>query len=298
MTYTKAALARIVLLLLAFVAGFSVEAYAQGNCAPSEAEAYLDINNVRARVFNNGALFWRGEPYVYEVPKGSGINGVFAANFWVGGLVNDDLRMAATRYSSYQFWPGPLNDDGTLPNPDDCSGFDRIYKVSLRDLLDYDASGLATTDLMEWPWHLGAPVVDGDGDPNNYDLEGGDRPEVLGHQTLWWVMNDVGNEHLVSGADTPPINLEVQVTAFAARSDIPAIDDATLYRYKLIYRGNAPLEDAYIGFFVDPDLGNFDDDYVGSDSTLDLGYVYNADNNDEGGAGYGENPPALGFGML
>ncbi len=71
-----------------------------------------------------------------------------------------------------------LNDDGTLPNPDDCSGFDCIYKVNQRDLLEYDASGFATTDLMEWPWQLGVPVIDGDGDPNNYNLEGGDRPET------------------------------------------------------------------------------------------------------------------------
>ena len=268
MTYTKTTHPMIAVLALALIAGFSVEAYAQGNCAPAEAEAFLDVNNVRARIFNNGSLFWQGDPVVYEVPKGSGVNAIFTANFWVGGLVDDELRVAAARYTNYQFWPGPLNEDGTLPNPDDCSGFDRIFKVSARDLLEYDATGTASQDLLDWPWQLGAPVIDGDGDPDNYNLEGGDRPEVLGHQTLWWVMNDAGNEHLRPGGDTPPINLEVQATVFAARSDVPAIDNATLYRYKLIYRGQTPLENAYVGFYADPDLGNFDDDYIGSDSTL------------------------------
>ena len=46
---------------------------------------------------------------------------------------------------------------------------------------------------------------------------------------------------------------------------------------------------------LDTDLGDFDDDYVGSDSTLGMGYTYNADNEDGGGEGYGTPPPALGL---
>ena len=42
-------------------------------------------------------------------------------------------------------------------------------------------------------------------------------------------------------------------------------------------------------------MGNFDADYVGSDTTLGLGFVYNADNDDEGGEGYGAAPPAAGY---
>ena len=43
----------------------------------------------------------------------------------------------------------------------------------------------------------------------------------------------------------------------------------------------------------DPDLGNANDDYVGCDTTLSLGFVYNGDNNDE--SGYGAAPPAMGY---
>ena len=45
-------------------------------------------------------------------------------------------------YDRFEFWPGPLNDDGTLPDPT-CTGadgiqFDKIWRVSRADILNYD----------------------------------------------------------------------------------------------------------------------------------------------------------------
>ncbi len=58
------------------------------------------------------------------------------------------------------------------------------------------------------------------------------------------------------------------------------------------------LDSAFVGFFVDTDLGNFNDDRIGSDTTLGMGYTYNADNDDEGNVAYGAAPPALGVSFL
>src|SRR5690606_22838985 len=191
-----------------------------------------------------------------------------------------------------EFWPGPLNEDGTLPDPDDCSDFDRIWVVSAEDIAVYEQTGVATPDLAEWPVHLGAEVVDGDGFPNNYDLERGDRPRLYGSQTAFWVMNDVGNIHRKTLTD--PIGLEVQVTAFSVVSGDDAFDQATFYRYRLINRNALPFEDARFGLFQDPDLGDATDDYVGVDTTRHLAFVYNARNTD---AVYGI-PPAFGVDFL
>ena len=284
----------ITILIPLLVLATSVQAQTVATCEPAKAEAFLDVNNVRARIFNNGALFWKGSPYVYEVPKYGNSHAIFAASIWIAGTVNNEVRSSAVRYGSWEMWPGPLDDQGNPPA--DCADFDRIYNVYLRDISDFEQTGVATDDLLEWPWELGAPVVDGDGDPENYNLEGGDRPEIMGHHTLWWVMNDRGNVH--ESSDTDPIGIEVQVTAFAAASENEHIDNATLYRYKIIYKGDMPYEDAYFGVFQDVDLGNFSDDYVGSDTTLGMGYVYNADNDDEGDFGYGVAPPAVGFDVI
>ncbi|MCH8959867.1 MAG: T9SS type A sorting domain-containing protein [Bacteroidetes bacterium] len=308
-------------LLLALLLGFALEAQAQvGNCTPALGEAFLDINNVRARILNNGGLFWRGDPFVYEVPKGGGANAIFTSGIWIGGFVGGNLRAAAARYRNYQFWGGPLDDAGNPPA--DCAEFDRLYKISRSDIEDYEATGVTTPDLRDWPTGLGAPTLaprdngvddDGDGEVDEpgeeivvldqplsqrinrvIDLAGGERPAILGDQSIWWVMNDRGNEHQVSGADTPPIGLEVHVTAFAFNTS-GDIGNSTFYRYNFFYKGNEPFTDVYIGIFSDPDLGNFDDDWVGSDTTLGMGFVYNSDNEDEGGDGYGSPVPAAGY---
>ncbi len=307
-------------LVLALLLGVTTEARAQvGNCEPALGEAYLDINNVRARLLNNGNLFWRGDPFVYEVPKGGGANAIFTSGIWIGGLVGGQLRAAATRYGNYQFWGGPLDDNGAPPV--DCAQYDHLYKVSRDDISEYDASGVSSPDLRDWPTGLGAPTlappdngVDDDGDgtvdedgeqifvldqpvsqrlTRKIDLAGGERPAILGDQSIWWIMNDRGNEHLARGADTPPIGLEVHALAFAFNSG-GDIGNTTFYKYDLYYKGDVPLTDTYIGLFSDPDLGNYQDDWVGSDTLRGMGFVWNSDNEDEGSDGYGI-PPAAGY---
>ena len=222
------------------------------------------------------------------------MNGIFAAGLWISGEVDGDLRMAATTYSGLEYWPGILDEEGNPP--EDCTPFDRIYDVSVHDFLVYDSLGIVTDDLRDWPWMHGAPVIDGDGITDNYNLAGGDRPDLLGDQSLFWMMQDRSGEHTYT--DTDPIGIEIRAMAGAKYSEDPALANTTFYKYTFRYRGDQPLEDAYIGLFVDPDLGDFADDYVGADTTLGMGYVYNADNDDEGDYGYGEAPPAIGIDVL
>jgi hypothetical protein len=262
-----------------------------GDCNLGSASNTLDVNNVEAGLYNNGGLFWQGSPSgEYEVPKGSGQVAIFASGIWIGGLADGELRVAAATYSDWEFWPGPLDAAGQPPA--DCSVYDRIFRVSREDIKNYAETGVATPDMTDWPAELGAPVEDGDGNPDNYNLDGGDLPGILGDQSLWWIMNDAGNLHLTT--ETPPIGLEVQVLAFAF-NQAGALGNSTFYKYKFTYKGSDPLTDVYLGLWSDPDLGDAGDDYVGSDSLLGIGYVMNGDNLDEGSTGYGARPPALGY---
>ena len=273
-----------------------------GDCAHGRAEADLAINDVRARVFNTGSLFYGNTTFGdgYLVPRGCTYvdtfgdtrpcSPIYAASLWVGGLVNDTLRVAGAAFDDFEFWPGPLDEQGQPP--EDCAPYDRIFRVSRGDVERYYWTGQALADLRDWPYHLGAPVLDGDGVEGNYNLAGGDQPAISGEQTAWWVMNDAGNMH--ASTRTPPIRLEARVEAFAAANAAWPGRLATLYRYQLTHRGEAPLDSAYFGVFSDSDLGDVADDYVGSDTTLDLGFTYNGDNDD---AIYGV-PPAVGYKVL
>ncbi|MEZ4699170.1 MAG: T9SS type A sorting domain-containing protein [Rhodothermales bacterium] len=320
------------LLLLVCTSPSTTRAQALGSCEPALAEAYLDVNNVRARILNNGGLFYRGEPHVYNVPKGSSSNAIFATNIWIGGLVGNETvpRVAGSMYGPWEFWAGPLDENGNPPG--DCSEYDRLYSVYRADIEAYEATGVSTDDLRDWPTGLGAPTLapprnriddDGDGEVDEageeiafdinvplaertnrvIDLAAGERPAILGDQTIWWVMNDLGNVH--ERSDGLPLGVEVHGMAFAfvqptglrsaTTPGFGPLSDMTLYRYTVFNRNDRILQKTYFTIWSDPDLGDFADDYVGSDTTLGIGYVYNSDNEDLSGEGYGSPPPAVGY---
>jgi len=258
----------------------------------AEGDLNADGSEVFARVFNTGALFFGNFTTAgngYAVPRETGNSPVFATALWVGGRVNGALRVSGARYTRYEMWPGPLNAGGVLPNPADCSAFDRISVVSRNDVARYLQTGEATDDLRDWPASLGAPVLDGDGIVGNYNLAGGDQPAIYGDQMAWWVMNDVGNVHEETGSN--PLGIEVQASAFAVGTGIRALKQATFYRYVIVNRSSQVIDSAYVSLFMDPDLGDATDDWVGSDTTLSMGYVYNGGPSD---AVYGI-PPAQGY---
>ncbi len=286
--------------ILLFVLLFSnmVSAQPISDCDVGQAGTALDVNNVRAWLTNTGRLFGKGRHEIYQVPKRDSINATSWQMLWMGGRVDGELRIAASDYYP-AWWPGPLDVFGNPPA--DCQPYDRLFKIDRRDIERYNATGEATPDLAEWPWDLGAPVVDGDGVVDNYNLEGGDRPELMGDQMVWWVMNDRGKDPWWFNSHVLPMGMEVKVTAFAfdRRSYQNALDPllqhTTFYRYRLTYRGNAPLEDLYFGLWTEVNLGGRNDDFVGSDSTLHLTFVYNGREED---TQYGMAPPAIGTVVL
>lgn len=274
-----------------------------GTCPRSLGEAYLDINNVRARILNTGGLFYRGEPSVYEVPRGSGIHSIFALSTWFAGRIEGELRASAARNGRDEMWAGPLDDAGNPPA--DCGEYDRLYKVSKNDIEAYVRDGTITEDLRDWPTGLGAPTRDPDGNlvslstvsfkdrrDRKIKLSDGERPAIMGDQSIWWVMNDRGNVHAFTGL--PPLGIEVHGLAFAAARGADFVNNTTLYTLRIFNKNDVVIEDAFIGIYVDSDLGNFADDFVGSDSLRNMGYTYNADDDDNTSRGYGIGPPALG----
>ena len=116
---------------------------------------------------------------------------------------------------------------------------------------------------------------------------------LKGDQTIWWVFNDMGNTHTESGG--LPIGLEIRAQAFAFTTN-DEINNMTFYSYEIINRSTYELRETYFSQWVDPDLGNAKDDYVGCDVRRGLGYCYNGTKTDLAGAGsYNGIPPAVGI---
>ncbi|GAB5536103.1 MAG: hypothetical protein Rubg2KO_23520 [Rubricoccaceae bacterium] len=278
----------------------AVGAQDTGTCAVGTAQGSLETTQLKASLFNTGGLFFGGSTTSgdgYLIPKEAGISPAFATSLWVGGTVNGDLRVAASRFGGYKFRPGPLGDAASPPR--DCTTYDRIYEVSRNDVARYLATGRATDDLRDWPVEAGAPVVDGDGVVGNYNLDGGDQPEILGDVNAFWVMNDVGRLRDTTRTAFPwtdPLGIEVRVLAFAFDPATPnALSTPTFYRYEIINRNAQTIDSLYVSMWADPDLGDAGDDYIGTDTLHNLTYVYNASNED---SVYGEAPPAWGVQVL
>lgn len=116
---------------------------------------------------------------------------------------------------------------------------------------------------------------------------------LKGDETIWWVFNDKGNTH--SQSNGLPIGMEIRAQAFGF-STSDEINNMTFYTYELINRSSIALYDTYFSQWVDTDLGNAFDDFVGCDVQRGLGYCYNGTPKDGTGKfnEYGDNPPAIG----
>jgi hypothetical protein len=259
---------------------------ASGNLAVPQSidnDTHFDVNNIDMWVTNHGSFGWdleTGDPGTI-FPKGTDKTVIFASGLWMGAMVDDDLRVTVGEYSQ-EYAAGVIQPDGT-PAPEGDPRF-RVYKINRGD----DASN---PDYADWPFDDGAPADTDDPDYNPEDPSTW-KPLVLGDQTLWCVYNDAAEgKHTNTAGNTDPLGVEIRQTVFGYDRQ-PPLGNMLFVKLQILNKGGNKLDDAYVSVWCDPDLGGFTDDLVGCDTTLSLGYCYNATNDDEL---YGGAPPAVGY---
>lgn len=273
----------------------------------------MDLNNVNFHISNSGVLFNNAataEPG-YIVPKNNGTAIIYAAGLWFGGVdINGQLKLAAMRYGlGNDYRPGPYSTDFSYDSTDYVSQYGTsIWTISQTDVEDhiqnFNNPGYSVpASIANWPGNgdvsLGvaeqlAPYVDFN-DNGIYEPQLGDYPLIKGCQATYMILTD----HIIhTESFGDPIGLELHLMFYQYDGLQPeALSNTTFLDVRAINRSTQTLYDFYGGFFVDGDLGNYSDDYVGCDSLRNLGFMYNADNLDEnssGVQGYGALPPAFG----
>ena len=203
-------------------------------------------------------------------PKGTTHTAVFAAGIWVGARVGGQPRVAVAEYGM-EYVPGYMVNGTFLPDTPEFRNYTIVR------------GNTTSPDYLNWPVWQGAPLgPDG-------------TPLLLGDMTTWSVFNDADPAlHGAFAGRSAPLGIEVQQTTFAFDRSGP-LGHAIFFKFKILNKGENTLEDAHVSIWSDPDLGGFTDDLVGCDTTLALGYAYNATNDD---AQYGSTPPAVGFVLL
>ena len=275
--------------------------------------AKININNLSTYFYNNGQSDQTpiGDNG-FKYPKGSGRTVFYQTGPVWGGSIDGFWALGGSMHSS-GLQPGRILPDGSAEALNSASV--RIYRVrsDYRNYInDEDKKRLFAEEIADegktageifaqydldwnqWPAQYGAPFIDKD--KNGVYDPAKDIPGMSENpcQTIWFAANDLDPTVTAKLYKTLPMKIEMQATIWAVKAS--GAQDNTIYRrYKLINRNNKKIDSMYISMWCDPDLGGSFDDFCGSDSANDLGYVYNGRSYDEV---YGSYPPAAGFQLL
>lgn len=312
---------RIKLLLLAVllfsVSYINAEGGKQGNAnSPantngSPTKTFLDINKICTTFYNDGRSdISNSGTSAFVYPAGSGKATVFESGFLWGAYVSGDtqVRVGGSAYGT-GLQGGKITNSGALwnsliaesPTADNV----RIYRVRADIYPGSPAVDLSTDatlegtdaatlqaqylkDYNEWPYDKGAPYY--------FDNNNNKIPGIKGaDQTIWFVANDL-NQKLTTGLyGANPMGIEYQATCWAYNQS-GALGNMIFRKYKLINKTNIAFNNMYVSMWSDPDVGDAADDFAGCDTTLSLGFAYNANTVD---ATYSPlPPPAVGFDLF
>jgi hypothetical protein len=285
--------------------------------------AYLDINQVKAHIVNNGTNFWGGslQNSGYEVPKGSGKKTIFADGILIGAKDVNNNVIAAIAGNNADFWPGPLDSLGTCP-PNGIPYFiNNNFKVNKTSIDSFkiawqngqvqNGTYSITNSITMWPGVFPlnsnkklAPFFDNNND-GIYNPLNGDYPLIKGEQAVFTVFNDMGNIKSTSGS--PGLGLEIRRMSYALSNNdsilpsLKSLNNTTFHEYEIINKGNLVLDSLIVSIYCDPDIGGANDDYIGCDVTNQVGYAYNADSIDasqSGSLGYLSQIPIQAYKLL
>jgi hypothetical protein len=244
----------------------------------------FDINEMVMFVSNQGSIAYdqlAGDSGL-EWPKDSAKHVIFASGLWLGATVNGTTQVTVGEYSQ-EYAAGPLMNDGSGDpvDPDEADPQWRVLKLEPSDIGD-----TSNEDYVLWK-QLAVDLGE-DGPP----VDESGEPDFPGDQALWCVYNDgVASKHTNDAGFSDPLGIEVRQLVFGFSRE-GALGKTVFVDFEFENKGPNVLEDMYVSLWSDPDLGGATDDLVGCDTTLSLGYCYNATNQDND---YTSHPPAVGY---
>ncbi len=294
------------ILILFLIISYS-NLYAQ--CEISTAQIDLESDNVITSFHTSGDFWWDGSQGKYLFPKPPGgnteiaVSAIKVGGLWVGGFDSEgNIRVAAQTDGRSEgltdYWPGPGISD------EDCLNYDRFWKITddeinahKEDFLDNGViDNPIPMSILAWPAYgnpnslavngfeipIGffdfedAPFEDENFD-GLYNPADGDVPHInCASQAVWWTFNDFSGVHTQSGG--APVGIQATMLAYTYEdSGNENIENTTFYEMRIRNRSMEQIDSAYIGLWIDFDLGCPFDDLIGFDTLNDIAYAYNED---------------------
>lgn len=270
----------------------------------------LDANNVRMPIISDALFGWNLDRGSTNFPKQTCKTMVFTGSLWLGGMENDNQKVAAQTYrqSGWDYYPGPIQKPaGQLvfeKQPLEKSAYYKPRKVTKAAIdkfrTDFAAGGpiIIPPEILNWPAHGDttkgeafylAPFVDVNQD-GMYNPYQGDYPNIKGDMAVYNIIHDYT---LHSESQGKPFGIEIHLMAYAyACADIPAnspnqaLNNTVFFQYRIINRSDTNYQSIKPGVFLDVDIGNYDDDHVACNPKVGYAYGFNGDAFDESYPGY------------
>lgn len=303
LTFTKPYLMKTLLFAFIAIQAF-ISTAQQTNYMP------LDHNNVSCLLDDEGGFFnhLAAGTNGYEIPKNSGLSTIFAGTYWIGAEdVNGTLYVSSVMYSGGSwsaFHGGPIANNSAYNSLAYINQYQQsIWKVSEAEITNHQTNfqtpGYVVPNVLSsWPGNgdvsLGvatklAPFVDLNGN-GLYEPSLGDYPDIRGDEAVYIIMNDESYQ-----PDGNQLGIELHAM-FYQYSSGTYLNNTTFLNLRVINRSNRTYYNFHEGLYLDFDLGNYSDDYIGCDPTNRLLYAYNGDDFDELDLdiSYGANPPCQG----
>nr|WP_294861265.1 T9SS type A sorting domain-containing protein [uncultured Fluviicola sp.] len=269
----------------------------------------FQFNNTSCLISSDG-IFFKDQANglaTYRVPKNGQVTSIYQMSFSASAKdQNNQDHFSVTTYDSSDFRCGPLAADYSDSNY--INKFGNIMWTMTQSQIDLHiqnwntGSYVVPPTIAQWPGNgivsngmatQLAPYTDVNGN-GTYDPVNGDYPNILGDIAVFMMMNDQNNSKFPA---TSPLNMELHFMFYQYATN-NALNNTTFVNVKAYNRSNQTFTDLKFNVFTDFDLGNYTDDFGGTDLARNLAYVYNGDNTDEninGFTGFGANPPAIGL---
>ncbi|MFM1793662.1 MAG: hypothetical protein RL642_47 [Bacteroidota bacterium] len=254
--------------------------------------------------------------YNYNYPSSKVLSENCASSFfsralWISAV--DSSQKVHTACNTFNqrgkdFTPGPLGKNGKY-KADWKQKYNRVFVVQATEIAKHRKSVLdsgtiryVNPNIKGWPVYeidgtdtlKMAPWVDANKN-GYYDPEKGDYPKIKGDEALFTVYHDSIRHGETMG---DPLLIQVNELTWSVKCPLwqntdtfGIIDNTVFVEYDLINRSENSYNNARIGAWLDVELGNYTDDFVGCAPSHNVGFGYNSDSMDEGTYGFGTNPP-------
>jgi len=272
----------------------------------------LDINNLSAKINPTGNLFYNewDDSAEFYAPKNSQKTTFSFSNLWFSGYTYGVLKTAFNNNYfgfNYDYIAGSYEDNQGFNNFFD---IDRVWKINKSEIdyhkANYNQPNYQIPEVIEnWPSNyinqdgvstILAPFENVGGIDSIYEPHLGDYPKIRGDQAILFVFSDkiTSNYHFHLG-------VEVMGMAYAYNQPNDSSLHNTLFvNFSIKNKSGVDINNMNLGIYNDFKIGYYQDDFLGTDDSLNLFYAYNGlsqDGNDTN-RHYMNLPPAQGLMFL